>query len=408
MAVHSARASLASRIRGVSCSLAVLVCGSVLGEAALLAQPPSPNAGIPTMERWNGNSKVPHLPASPAPSPAKAAPTLSTLVPVKEETRQPPAPPASSPNSLPPLRPVEAMLQPPPPMQPLPPIAPVKPISLPPLPPPLPVKQPAGPEFNLEAVKTAAWLVKESTASLQTCAQWLKAMPTAGEPPAQSTTARTVAEPPSSQPATPAEAQGLTAADLHHLAVSLPWHQVFLMQLPVTLTIALGIPIVLIVGLLVVLRRSGVLLRVELVNSLGQGMGGWLPRLTVGSSYEGASREEPAARAGSVGNGGGAFPGHREGEQEPACEEPFSGEHFELGPTYEEEKKLQAEALLQKELAVLRQVFEENKKLQEEIRQLEGEDTSVEEVPAETKREGEAAAKPEVPAVTSDAAVEPE
>jgi hypothetical protein len=59
----------------------------------------------------------------------------------------------------------------------------------------------------------------------------------------------------------------------------------------------------------------------------------------------------------------GADPGPTAAENGPAAAAPPespTAEHFELGPTYEEEMALKREALRRQEESVLRQLFEEN------------------------------------------------
>jgi hypothetical protein len=65
---------------------------------------------------------------------------------------------------------------------------------------------------------------------------------------------------------------------------------------------------------------------------------------------------------------------HEELAPPPEPEPPFTGEQFDLGPSYEEEQQAKAEALRQQELAVLQEVFEQNLRLHEEVAQLAAEE----------------------------------
>jgi hypothetical protein len=152
------------------------------------------------------------------------------------------------------------------------------------------------------------------------------------------------------------------------IAVAVPWRQVLLMQLPATIAALLGGPLVIVVVLLV-LRRSGFMFRVEVVNPLGQVVGLTMPRLGIGPSHGGGSQERLEAETGLDHSSPHVSASQSEGPEAPP-EEPMTGEQFDLGPTYEEEKRQQEEGLKQQELAVLQQIFEENKQLQKELRRL--------------------------------------
>jgi hypothetical protein len=91
-------------------------------------------------------------------------------------------------------------------------------------------------------------------------------------------------------------------------------------------------------------KRSGTLFRIEFVGNQAPPSGYWVPA------------QPPAA----------ATPAK---EQAHPSEDAETGERFELGPTYEEEMRLREDQTRQHEEAVLRQLFEENVRLRDQMAQ---------------------------------------
>jgi hypothetical protein len=110
-------------------------------------------------------------------------------------------------------------------------------------------------------------------------------------------------------------------------------------------------PLVLLAALVVVLRRhgahSGSLFRVEVVNAQGHG------------SYSGTVAVPPP----------GGLTAGLEAALPPAtaANEEQTAQAFDLGPSYEEEKRAKEEAQRQQEEALLRHIFDENVQLREQI-----------------------------------------
>jgi hypothetical protein len=115
--------------------------------------------------------------------------------------------------------------------------------------------------------------------------------------------------------------------------------------------------------LALILRRMGMNLRIEVINSSPTGV----PII---------ARMEPYAQAAA---GPGAAPPVEATARQEGAEAPESrldetehalAERFDLGPSYEEEKQAKEESLRQREQAVLRELFEQNQRLYDEIEQL--------------------------------------
>jgi len=299
-------------------------------------------------------------------------------------------PPDDGERILPPLKPVEPILLVPPPAS-----GPPSAMSPVPAAPPLvsvtdaagatPVSPVLGDGCTWETLKNLSWLVKESTSSLRTCVDCFKdpnprregnASPAGSFEPASVAGSHGATRPGSLHPQTLETAMPLTreaasaetelraqAGNRQETTREVPWQQLFLLQLPGTLVALLGGPLIA-VALILVLRRSGIMFRVEMVNPVGYVVAGASPQpaqalpsgnLPVDSALTAAGFEEPVA-------------------QQPE-EEPSTAEAFDLGLTYEEEKRLQDQALVQLEQAVLQQIFEDNRQLQQEIRQLTDDET---------------------------------
>jgi hypothetical protein len=127
--------------------------------------------------------------------------------------------------------------------------------------------------------------------------------------------------------------------------------------------------VLLLAGLLI--RRTGLQFKVEVLNSSPAGP--VVARLEPGWSIAPATPNQGSPAAGQQ-----AVSESTVGEQ-PAEGAPFTGEHFDLGPSYEEEQQAKAQALQQQEAAVMQQIFEQNLRLQEEIAALEAEPEAADE-----------------------------
>jgi hypothetical protein len=123
-----------------------------------------------------------------------------------------------------------------------------------------------------------------------------------------------------------------------------------------------GGPLIVVFALGLMLKRSNLRFRVEVVNPSGgtpfvPGQVGIDPALLAQPAPPPGQRpvEVPAA----------AQPAPEEAVEEGRQ----TGEKFDLGPSYEEERQAMLEAQRQQELALLQEIFEQNLRLQEEIRQ---------------------------------------
>jgi hypothetical protein len=125
-------------------------------------------------------------------------------------------------------------------------------------------------------------------------------------------------------------------------------------------------PLVLLLGRLFVLRHfkgAGSLLRVEVVNS-----GTPAPTIVYGGP---AAWPVPLPAAGGDGAQEGPPAGFGARAVE-AKEQATTAQPFELGPTYEEERRQREEAERQREQAVLQHVYEDNVRLREQLEHGEG------------------------------------
>jgi hypothetical protein len=129
---------------------------------------------------------------------------------------------------------------------------------------------------------------------------------------------------------------------------------------------ALLVPPAVVLLIALVVRRAGLKLRVEVLNSTPQGPiiariepGAW-PMLVAPAATGTATGSSPATVEVQIRPAEGAEPGSAE-------EPPQTGEAFDLGPSYEEERLAREQALRQQEQAVLQEVFEQNLRLQQEI-----------------------------------------
>jgi hypothetical protein len=123
-------------------------------------------------------------------------------------------------------------------------------------------------------------------------------------------------------------------------------------------------PLVLLVALCYVLRRyaanPGSLFRVEVVNTLtGPATGGGHQSAGTGLASDAERPFDPQALL--------APPAEPEPQEDSI---PNTAQPFDLGMTYEEERRLQQEALLHQEEALLRTIFEQNVQLREQFEDL--------------------------------------
>jgi hypothetical protein len=136
-------------------------------------------------------------------------------------------------------------------------------------------------------------------------------------------------------------------------------------------------PLVAAVMLALVLRSMGMHLRVEVINSSPPGMP-IIARLEGYGPVPAAPSVPPAVQETAAAH-----------ESRMEQTEPDTAERFDLGPSYEEEKQAKEEALRQRELAVLQELFAQNQRLYEEIEQLddEGEESLADEVDEQGREE---------------------
>lgn len=176
--------------------------------------------------------------------------------------------------------------------------------------------------------------------------------------PGTSTVPGPLATTPDERPSYSGAAPGVPAGE-----PAWPWVQI------ATLAFVVTMPFALVVGLALILRWSGMKFRVEIINSGAvllqdvQGLRALAP--AVPQAPAGQPDLDQLWQTGLA--GGTAADPH---PLDAPAEEVFTGEYFDLGPTFEEERLLREEALLAGERAVLQQVYEENLRLQQEIREL--------------------------------------
>jgi hypothetical protein len=140
------------------------------------------------------------------------------------------------------------------------------------------------------------------------------------------------------------------------------------LQMLLTLGMVVLMPLLAALALALVLRRSSLRFRVELAGSQTGPVVVSASRVDAAAfvpvETETPSSQETPLRLTETVEGPSVDPElFRLEQKEP---EP-TGEQFDLGPSYEEEKRAKEEALHQQEMAVLQQIFEDNRKLLEEI-----------------------------------------
>jgi len=142
-----------------------------------------------------------------------------------------------------------------------------------------------------------------------------------------------------------------------------PWNQFPWWQIPLLFGAVVLTPLLVSLTLALVLRRSGLRFRLEVVGSPGGPLILSTGRVEAGNGVQQdglPAQGAPARLAGA--------PDASLAPSEPLPQEPEpTGELFDLGPSYEEEKVARESSLLQQEMGVLQQIFEDNQKLLEEI-----------------------------------------
>ncbi|MFO0928823.1 MAG: hypothetical protein U0736_17685 [Gemmataceae bacterium] len=134
---------------------------------------------------------------------------------------------------------------------------------------------------------------------------------------------------------------------------------------PALLTAVVTGPLAVIAGLALMVRWSGMKFRVEIVNTGGTAMPDLaLLRAALAPPPAAATDTTPVDSLTAM-----SFDVPPAGDAPPQ-EDPFTGEFFDLGPSYEEEQQMKQDALRAQEQAVLQQVFEENLKLRQELDEL--------------------------------------
>ena len=351
MAAHS-KSRLHGRIRDALACATLLAAGMLIAPARGQSSPPE--RVTPVVEVWQGNHRVdtdrqPVRMIDPPPQPVSSYPATPYPVSTDMHLRSVPLPPVKVPEPLPVVPPAPApVLPPPPPSRPAPDTADAADVR--------------------RLLQSARLLTEECCSAIEMCRATVRGKKEGiDEVPTVRITVAGPAEPirlapvpaptpppppaPPAEPAPPHAAEPVPArsADAAPWAV---WGQVGLVAGAVLLCPLL---VVLLAGLLI--RRTGIQFRVEVVNSsMGGPLGsrldyGWgLPPVTGGA----------AAVADAVSLS-------LDPEAPPAAEAAPTGEQFDLGPSYEEEQQAKADAIRQQELAILQHIYEENLRLHQEI-----------------------------------------
>lgn len=339
MAVHSARSFRTGWITAATCSC-LLAGGLARHPGSARAQSPAGQ-----VEMWRGNARVGAKP-SPAPPPA-VTPALEAagapLPVIRNDTPWTPPPPISSLPPVPEIRPVAAVKE----------SAPAaNPVQL--------------KEISQQLIRSTGQLASDCQSALDLCATSLRA---SGD-----RLVETLAVPVKAgreRAPTPVVVPPVERSYADHES-ALPWYKVVWLQVAVGGSALVVGPLMVALMLGLMLRRSGLQFRVEVVNSpgaLGQGVAYGVSRIDT------TMPDVPARPVGRIGPDLGSlaslaaqeavsFPG-------PEDESPMPGEEFELGPSYEEERLAKEESLRLREQAILQEIFEENLKLREELRRQE-------------------------------------
>jgi hypothetical protein len=329
MAVHSATPFRAGWITAAYCSC--LLAGGVSWQPAARAQTPASPVRTVQVEIWKGNMR---LRAEPVPA---AMESLGAPIPT----------PRADALSAPPLAPSLPTLT-------ITPVAAVKEV-------PLADNQPQLKELSQHIIRSTGKLASDCQSALDLCTTSLRAsgdrlVETLAVPVKASGGTTHTAKPAVVAPA-PAVEKPISTASRED---PLPWYKVVWLQVIVGGSALVVGPMMVALMLGLMLRRSGLQFRVEVVNS-GHPMG---LGIAYGVSHLDTTMPDlPAQPVGRIGPdmAGAAM-------EAAASPEERTGEQFELGPSYEEERRAKEESQLQAERAIMQEIFEENLKLQRELR----------------------------------------
>lgn len=367
-------------------TVAPLLAGLGLAVSLAWAQD-TPGPSAPVIEMWHGNKrsgdKGTGAGNSPAPlaskPPSSPAPTLKPIT-EPDYVRQ-----------LPPLRAVMHLPDlPPAPPPPLP--RPRAPEQQGPAPkPPCASEESVSQRLNavvlcnsaiLRNLSACAGTVREALVQLQAVSGSMSqaAEPT-GSAERQENAEPSPQAPPAAIPSRPGNWSCMDRPAGEPSSVSLSWNQFFWLQMPLTIGAVVLTPLLMAIGLALVLRRSGLRFRIELTGAPG------VPLLISGGRVEtgnsgSAEGLAPGTLSPLAGTTAGGFPPQQLLPEEQELE--LTGEHFDLGPSYEEEKLAQEESHRHQELAVLEKIFTDNCQLMQEIQEL----AEVEPGPEEEQPEG--------------------
>jgi hypothetical protein len=152
--------------------------------------------------------------------------------------------------------------------------------------------------------------------------------------------------------------------DLARASEAMPWYQIVWLQIAIGGGAIVVTPLMLALVLGIMLRRSGLQFRVEVVNSVpGTGIAFGVTRLD----------DATARPVGHLDATDPNRPGHLAAPPDDTPDElPSTAQPFDLGPTYEEERAAREDAVQLQEQALLQEVFEQNLRLRDELAQLDG------------------------------------
>lgn len=317
----------------------------------------------PMMEIWQGNRRVdgprPSVREfSPPPATSRFSPPPETRFPGPVEALGAPLPPLTSPS-----RPAVQASVPPPTIA-----APVATLASPSPKPVAAVVQPVSMLEDLSKVaRTAGRLVGQFRAGLDSTRNSSRPSDPSVITPIPTSGLQLVAV----QPPVPRythEPSPVPSVVVHNEppAVSPPpadFAPTFWIPLAAVAAVSLFAPVMVILLLAYVLRRSGIQLRVEFHGGLPLGL--TLPTAPP-AAVPPAAPLDPTTALSEVAS---SLDASTLADTAPLAEkEPeFTGEHFELGPTYEEEQQARELERLQQEKALLQRIFEENLRLRADI-----------------------------------------
>jgi hypothetical protein len=342
MAVHSATPFRAGWITAAYCFC--LLAGGVGWQPVARAQTPASPARAVQVEIWKGNMRLRAEPPPALPSPAATEPLAAPI----------PTPPADVPVVPPSL-----------PRLTITPVAGVKEV-------PQADNQAQLKELSQHLIRSTGQLASDCQSALDSCATSLRAsgdrlVETLAVPVKAGREQTHVATTAVVTPA-PAVEKSISVPDRED---SLPWYKVVWLQVIVGGSALVVGPMMVAVMLGLMLRRSGLQFRVEVVHSghpIGLG-------IAYGVSHLDTTRPDlPARPVGRIDPDMAAVAAM----EATAPPEEQTGEQFELGPSYEEERVAKEESLLQAERAIMQEIFEENLKLHQELRTRDGADPVIE------------------------------